>query len=127
MFSQRLLNILEFVLKITTSLQVCAVKYDKENCLIYTDTDIKTKRNVYANLLLVTSWIFGVLIQIFYFYKQGDVSRMNLGLAFVGGGLIFLVVSTITAFYPTGCCRNINGLFNLLRYLQSKRHSNLNY
>lgn len=120
MFSQRLFSVLELVLKVANTFQVCAVKFDKQKCLIYTDREWKTTRNVYVNLVFSLSWFIGEFIQIFYFYKKGDLDRMNLALAFVMGALVFLTIYTITAIYPTSSCRIINGLFQLFRYLQSK-------
>ncbi len=120
MLSQRLFRILDLLLRSTSTLQVCAMTFDKKKCLVYTNTNWKIQRNIYANLVLAICWFVGAFIQIFYFYKKKDADRMNLTLAFIMGALIFLTVSTITACYPTSCCRITNGLFQLLRYLQSK-------
>ncbi len=127
MFGKRLFRIVELVLKLTNTIQVSVVKYDKQKRCLYTDFEPKTKQNVYANLCLICGWFIGICIQTHYFYKQNDLARLNLALAFVSGSLVFITLLTFTAFYPTSVCRAVNGLLKLFQHLHRKTLKFVNF
>lgn len=120
MFSEKLLRLVSHKLQLMRVLGISNLIVDANKQILYCNTDTILTVRMYTTAVLAVLWPMGLILQSWVRYSQKEFGSMNLGLAFVYGGLASnaLVISHVA--FPKDYCQTINGTLTLFRYLVRK-------
>jgi len=118
MFSKRLCKLTNFLNKLCNYLGASAGYFNPKTKTYHRNIKQEWKVKLINNLCLF--WAAAALYIVIKYFKQKDINRYNLTLAYWLAGILAVSVISIVRWFPHDICIGFNGSYHFLRHLYGK-------
>jgi len=119
MFSTRLCKLTRFLFKLCHHFSVSSGHFDQKSKTFHREESLENRIRWRYNLAVV--WCISAFFLVVKYYKNGDVDRYNVTLAYYIAGDLATIGSAVIPYNPHDISLAFNTFYNLMHYMHRKQ------